>query len=92
MMLLLFSSISVDIFEIANFQEIEFYLEHETEQGLTCLPFVRFHDDKTKSKGQTSDYSYSLSSKTRGREVNVPLINSVKLYDRPIKRSAQVGA
>jgi len=49
MMLLLFSSISVDIFEIANFQEIEFYLEHETEQGLIRLPFVRFHDDKTKS-------------------------------------------
>lgn len=37
-----------------------------------------------------TDYPYSSSGKTREREVNVPLINSVKLSDRRIKKSAQV--
>lgn len=46
--------------------------------------------DKPSREVAATDYLYSLSGKTREREVNVPLINSMKLSDRRIKRSAQV--
>ncbi|KYN21022.1 hypothetical protein ALC57_06930 [Trachymyrmex cornetzi] len=70
-----------------------------SDNSLPVCPILR-QAERTKNRrrlggGQTvstaaTDYPYSSSGKTREREINVPLINSVKLSDRRIKRSAQV--
>lgn len=102
------SIFSIAIFKVANFREVEFYRARgngttKTDDSVSVCAILRWKtigQRITVAKRWTgglertaaTDYPYSLSGKTREREVNVPLINSVKLSDRRMKRSAQVGA